>query len=430
MSATLTAEARPTMTADSSQLGPVLVATDGSSTADAPVRAAAHFVGPQGGGVSVLTVLEPIQLIAENYGVLQVPVAEEVTKRGDRQLDSARAQITDQHGRPEWPLKLEHGDPGSVIASAASTMGARMILLGLGHHNVLDRVFGQETALRVVRRASVPVLAVASDFRDPPDIAVAAVDFSASSTNAIRAALRLLPSVKRLHLVHILPRIYEPPLSSNEWTSAFEADAATGFTKLRAELGETPGVTIETVTRYGAPAREITSYADVIGAGVVVCGSRGAGLIDRILVGSTATAILRTSKRSVFIVPAATRRDLVEGPRGAAVSRPPIADQLRWARELADFTRRNTGRRTRLEVDDPDIGAQFQEKDYPLLGAAFDHHDCRVELMLGDFEAGGRHLTRGIADVRELEVLRDEQGRDRVLRIAHGRGQTLLTLQY
>ena len=99
-----------------------------------------------------------------------------------------------------------------------------------------------------------------------------------------------------------------------------------------------------------------------------------------------------------------------------------------WAVELEAFTRRNVGRLASLEVDDPELGAQAQEHDYPFLGAAWDHHDERVEIMLGDFEGRRRHLTRGIGGVTGIDVLRDEHGRDMILRVAHGTGQTILSL--
>ena len=38
-------------------------------------------------------------------------------------------------------------------------------------------------------------------------------------------------------------------------------------------------------------------------------------------------------------------------------------------------------------------------------------------------------VTRGIAGVTDIDVLKDETGRDWILRVAHGRGQTLLSLQ-
>ena len=103
-------------------------------------------------------------------------------------------------------------------------------------------------------------------------------------------------------------------------------------------------------------------------------------------------------------------------------------DEDRWAEELSAFTKRNAGRRAALEVDDPELGAQAQEHDYPFLGAAYDRHDQRVELMLGDFVGVQRHLTRGIPHVQSIDILRDEHGRDWILRIGHGRGQTILTL--
>jgi hypothetical protein len=114
-------------------------------------------------------------------------------------------------------------------------------------------------------------------------------------------------------------------------------------------------------------------------------------------------------------------RTTVEPPVVVALPRPD------WGPGLDAFSGRNLGRRGTLEVDDPDIGAQAQEFDYPLLGATYDPHDERVELMFGEGLRGSPHLTRGIAGVTAIDVLSDDQGRDMAIRIAHGAGQTLLT---
>src|SRR5690606_23692387 len=117
--------------------------------------------------------------------------------------------------------------------------------------------------------------------------------------------------------------------------------------------------------------REILHYATSMGADVIVTGSRGAGLIDRILVGSTATSIIRGAERPVLAVPAPPGTDRsLELPTEGRVKFP----EARWAEELQEFTRRNAGRRASLEVNDPELGAQSQEHDYPFLGAAYDHH--------------------------------------------------------
>jgi hypothetical protein len=75
----------------------------------------------------------------------------------------------------------------------------------------------------------------------------------------------------------------------------------------------------------------------------------------------------------------------------------------------------------------PEIGAQAQVFDYPLLGAAFDGHDQRAELMFGVADRDHAHLTRGIAGVTRIDVLRHTGGGDVALRIGHGAGQTILT---
>lgn len=99
-----------------------------------------------------------------------------------------------------------------------------------------------------------------------------------------------------------------------------------------------------------------------------------------------------------------------------------------WDRLLRDFTARNAARPTRLEVDDPEVGAQLEETDWPLRGAAYDPRSHTVEIMLGDLGTADGHLTRAIRDVRAVDVLTGDDGRDSVLRIAHGDGQTLLRL--
>jgi len=57
----------------------------------------------------------------------------------------------------------------------------------------------------------------------------------------------------------------------------------------------------------------------------------------------------------------------------------------------------------------------------------YDERAERVELMLGDATAGGRHLTRSIGNVLGVDVLTDGEGHDVALRVQHGTSQTLLT---
>ena len=98
-----------------------------------------------------------------------------------------------------------------------------------------------------------------------------------------------------------------------------------------------------------------------------------------------------------------------------------------WPEALREFSRRNAGRSTHLEIDDPELGAQWQELALHFRGVAYEPRFRRVEIMFSDGEAMA-HLTHSIEGVCDVAVLPGADGRDRTLCIAHAGGQALLTL--
>jgi len=407
-----------------SLLGPIVVATDGTSSANAALKATAALADRTGANVTVLTVLEPLPLVAADYGLL-LPPAETDEARREALLARVRDQLAEVIApHPKWELEVKEGDPAAVIARTARELGARMIVVGIGHHDLLDRMFGGETALHTLRLARVPVLAVAPNFTALPQRVAIAIDFSESSVLAAQVALRLLPTATFVYLVHVAPRLELQPEAYASWMSDYSEGVEPAFARVRTRLEIPAGIIVENMTLTGKPTRSLLEFAKSAHVDAIVTGSRGAGLVDRILVGSTATGLIRGAHCSVFAVPTLSAPMSRHLPHGI----PDEIPENEWAACLEAFTRRNAGRVATLEVDDPEFGAQAQQHDYPFLGAAYDHHDRRIELMLGDMENSTRHLTRGIGDVRHLDLLKDAAGRDWVLRIAHGSGQTILTL--
>lgn len=424
--ATLTRQDVTPTTADAPNLvGPLLVASDGTASSRTAIEAAAQLAAHTEAQVVVIHVVEPMPLLAADYGLL-VPPAEAEEARRNAQFERVKKQVNEIAGGPRgWAVELHEGDPARTIAKVASDIGARMIVAGLGHHDLIDRLFGGETALHALRLAKVPVFAVSPAYRHLPKRVIIATDFSVASVKAARLALELFESITMVYLVHVAPRLESQPEAFAAWMSLYGENVGPAFERVKAELGLPPGITVETITLQGKPSREILDFARSANVDTIITGSRGAGMIDRILVGSTATGVIRGAQCNVLAVPTAGADDRTIGvPEGQRVA----LTEERWADELSAFSKRNAGRRAALEVDDPELGAQAQERDYPFLGAAYDRHDRRVELMLGDFEGVRRHLTRGITNVRSIDVLRDEHGRDWILRIGHGRGQTILTL--
>jgi len=420
---TLTLETtRPELGVRAAKTSPVIVATDGRDQSDAALIAGGLLANPEN-GLRVITVLKPMPIVSPEA---QLPVSPDV--EASRRAEAKRAvkeqltRVWDVPGNLE--VEVYDGDPATMIANAAHDSNASMIVSGLGRHRVMDRLFGDETALRLIRVSAVPVLAVGGQFTAAPARIVVAIDFSETSLRAARLAIELAAPGATIYIAHVAPRdatLYD----WNGWGSSYKQDAGEALQQMREQLRIPKDMIVQRVLLQGDPATEILAFAASVNADLIATGSHGHGFVARMLIGSVTTRILRCSTCSVLTVPhaaAMTRmRTTVEPPVIKTLDRPD------WTLQLDEFTRRNVGRRGVLEVDDPELGAQAQEHDYPFLGATYDRHDGRVELMLGELGDVGHHLTRSIGSVSSIDVLSNERGRNLALRIAHGAGQTLLT---
>jgi hypothetical protein len=195
---------------------------------------------------------------------------------------------------------------------------------------------------------------------------------------------------------------------------------------MREQLSIPDGIVVQRILLQGDPATELLAFAASVNADLIATGSHGHGFVTRMLVGSVTTRILRCATCSVLAVPhaAAMTKARVTAGRSTATE---IA-RAEWSETLARFARHNIGRRCTLEADDPDIGAQAQENDYPLIDVCYDDDSGRIDLVFGEVGGVGRQLTRSMGDVDSVELLCNEGGREIALRMSHGAGQTLLTL--
>jgi nucleotide-binding universal stress UspA family protein len=405
-----------------SRVSPVIIATDGREQSDAALIAARLFTDDKQ-SIRVASVLAPMPVMTPEA---TLPISPDID--ASRRADLKRAvqvQMSRAWGSGGFTdVELYEGDPATIIARVATESNGSMIVAGLGRHRVIDRLFGNETALRLVRVSTVPVLAVVNGLTHAPRRIVVAIDYSETSLRAARLALEVAASSATIYLAHVAPRdstLYD----WNGWGSSYKQDAGDALQKIREQLRIPPGMILQRVVLQGDPATELLAFATSVNADLIATGSHGHGFVTRMLIGSVTTRILRCATCSVLTVPHSAATTNARTPFDPQVVN--ALDRPEWSKALDEFTRRNVGRRGILEVDDPEIGAQAQERDYPLLGATYDQHDGRVELMFGELGDVDRHLSRSIGHVARIDVLKDEGGRDIALRIAHGVGQTLLT---
>lgn len=290
---------------EASRSEPILLATHGMKESDPAVRAVADLAAATNRDVRVIAVLEPPPLVAGEYGFI-VPVEDIGEGRRDALLGRVRKQLSDVLGSappPAWPLELRSGAPAATIAAYAHSENAAVIVMGLGHHHLMDRMFGSETTLHTLRAAHTPILAVPHNYGGLPKRAVVAVDFSGAGLAAAQRALGLLPSLTHVALVHVAPRWDLQPTAYAEWRADYERGVGPAFERVVQELDAPGGVEVTTAIREGKTTAELLAAAEENTADLIVVGSKGLGFLDRVLVGSTATGIIRGAPTSVFAFP-------------------------------------------------------------------------------------------------------------------------------
>ena len=401
--------------------GLLIVATDATTASDSAMRLANTIAQRSGRSVIVLSVQTPAPLAAPEMQ-MALPSSMEAERR-----EALRAHVRDQMYRTgidaDWPVTVLTGDPAATIVRVARENDAALVIMGLGEHGVFDRLLGTETVIRVLRLGRVPVLAVAPGYERLPRRVLATTDFTPSSIRAASLAADIMSPDGTLTLAHVLS---EDGDAAN-WqapTAAFNGTLGRAFDLAIARIGLGKSERIERCVLAGDPVKALTRLVNATRPDLIVAGSHGHGFLTRLRLGSVSEKLVRTAKRPLLIAPPEAGSSYLDEV--------PVATTrfaaYEWSERLEEFTRRNAGRVATLEVIDPDLGAQIEEKGFPFVGASFDPQDRRVHVMVGDF-AGRRHLTRSICGVTAVQVLRDRRGRDMLLRVAHGRGQTLLTLE-
>jgi nucleotide-binding universal stress UspA family protein len=177
-----------------------------------------------------------------------------------------------------------------------------LIVLGLGKHGKLARLFGAETAARVCRRSPAPVLAVDQHAKGRPKSAVVAMDFGSSSVRAAREALELLDDGGTLHLVHVRWALDGKPLRDEAWERTYALGVEQGFARLLSQLVR-PGIRVTSEMKLGGILETILKVIKDRDADVVAVGSHSQNVVDRVLLGSTAANLLRAAKCSVLVAP-------------------------------------------------------------------------------------------------------------------------------
>ena len=283
--------------------GGIVAGVDGSKESIAALNTAAAIARNRRCPLHVVTVLQPFPTYQLNPGVGKS--RENVNELRAALRESELGQIIRAlEPAQDWTHEAVIGSPARELTAIAERRGAELLVVGRHRHGAIDRVLGGETTLQVMRSSGVPVLAADADLESAHTI-VAAVDFSPSSIRAAKAGLSLMGTSGTLYMVFV-----EPPadLLPNGFALPEEAqttsDIAASFRRVADGLEKHPGILVEPVVLSGRPVSAVVQFAERVGADVIATGSHGHGKVERFLLGSVSTGVVRNATCSVLVTPA------------------------------------------------------------------------------------------------------------------------------
>jgi nucleotide-binding universal stress UspA family protein len=283
--------------------GGLVVATDGTPDSDGAVRVGLALARRDGMKADVFSVVEAPPFV--DLDGTPVPDLDQLVAiaRDERGVMLLSQRDRTHPGIHEWPYELAVGPRVETIVDRARATGASFILLGLGAHGLGARLRLRETALRVIRAAGLPVLALPSDAWGVPHSALVAVDFTASSEHAARAALDLLGDDGTLCVAHVTTRIAVPQGDSRTWDEITKGGVIPKLEQVVRRLAPSPGIRVEYVLLHGDPAHELVAFAEQMRIDMIAAGTHGRSALGQLLLGSVSTKLVRTAKCWVLVAP-------------------------------------------------------------------------------------------------------------------------------
>ncbi|MFP4130409.1 MAG: universal stress protein [Halorhodospira sp.] len=200
------------------------------------------------------------------------------------------------------------GDTVGELVYAADHGGADLLVMGAqGQQYVRDWLLGT-TAEQLVSHARTPTLVVRRDSDATYRRVAVAVDFSACSRAALRAARRWFGDAE-LHVVHVvdnaeLDRMQAAGIGGSyiyqQQGRLMEEGRAEAEAFLREEGLSPEAVSLE--VHAGYPASTLLEALGSLGADLVVLGNHGRGRWASVLLGSVAARLLREASGDLLLV--------------------------------------------------------------------------------------------------------------------------------
>ncbi|MFP8956928.1 universal stress protein [Natrialbaceae archaeon A-CW3] len=291
--------------------GSILVPTDGSTGAEAPIAHALELARADDATIHSLYAvdggLETSALDAESRDTL----ADASEKRG-REATVRIENAADEQGFRSV-REVREGAPHAAILEYADEQDVDLIVMGTHGRTGADRVRLGSTTERVITLADVPVVSVSLE-AEAADVSydriVIPTDGSDAAERAAATALDVAEATDAtVHVVYVVDTTTYELEDAPRSIVGLLSEGGENATASIAEMARERDLTAKTAVRRGQPAMKLLEYSSSVGAVLLAMGTRGQALgtqgqpvdADRLL-GSTTARVVRRSSVPVLTV--------------------------------------------------------------------------------------------------------------------------------
>jgi universal stress protein E len=279
----------------------ILAATDFSTRSQRAVRRAGLLARDNGAELTLVHVVDddqPPDLVALE------------TREAERILGEQIGEMDELGGLLPRALVVA-ADPFDGILQAAASTAADLVVMGAHRKQLLRDILIGTTIERVIRAGPVPVLMVNREVEQPYRTALAPVDLSETSVNAIRTGMALgLPGRDRLALVHAFQPLAKGQMFyaglSRDTIDGYVADERLRATKELIAFLEANGFDDHGQSMHveeGAPSEVISNAVAQLKPDALIMGTHGRSGIAKALLGSVTEEVLRSLDVDILAVP-------------------------------------------------------------------------------------------------------------------------------
>jgi nucleotide-binding universal stress UspA family protein len=278
----------------------ILAATDFSTRSHRALRRAGLLAQAKGAELTLLHVVDDDQ---------PKDLVDIESREAERILAEQIAGTAELRGAKCRPMVIT-GDPFDGILISGRLVGADLIVMGAHRKQLLRDIFVGTTIERVIRTGPYPVLMVNSEAAGPYRNAVAAVDASEPSANAIRMGRSLgLAGEESITFLHAyLPlgkhRISAAGVQQASIDEYVASERQTARDELTAFLAA-HGIDVPSLLRLeeGEPFEVISRTVDELRPDLLIIGTQGRTGLLKVLLGSVAEEALRRLDTDILAVP-------------------------------------------------------------------------------------------------------------------------------